>query len=93
MRSTLRTLKVTQILAAAAMILALIPHAWGGTQYKILHNFGSGSDGSLPSGPLLSGGTGNLYGVTANGGGLGAAAPAAAPFLSLRSRLTESGKS
>lgn len=53
------------------MILALIPHAWGGTQYKILHNFGSGSDGSLPSGPLLSGGTGNLYGVTANGGGSG----------------------
>lgn len=36
---------------------------------KVLHNFGSSTDGNVPSGPLLLDGRGNLYGATAGGPG------------------------
>jgi len=35
---------------------------------KIIHNFGSGSDGSSPTGPLMQGVDGKLYGTTQAGG-------------------------
>lgn len=35
---------------------------------KVLHNFGSTGDGSIPYGPLLLDPKGNLYGVTTDGG-------------------------
>jgi hypothetical protein len=53
----------------AAMFLP--PAAWAANKYKVLHNFGpygSGSDGSIPSGPLTLDGQGNLYGETYVGG-------------------------
>ena len=56
----------------------------GGTVFKmtgtppsvtvtVLHNFGQGADGASPSGPVLVGPNGNLYGETSSGGtsGLG----------------------
>ena len=44
---------------------------WGAPKYKVLHNFGSSKDGTLPYGPLLLDAKGDLYGVTATGGGSG----------------------
>src|ERR1700676_3665703 len=38
------------------------------TKEVVLWNFGSGADGTYPSGPVIQGGDGNLYGVTASGG-------------------------
>ena len=39
--------------------------AWGGAKYKVLHNFGSSMDGTVPSGPLLLDEQGQPpYGVT-----------------------------
>lgn len=35
---------------------------------KVLHNFGSGSDGSFPSADLIRDQSANLYGTTASGG-------------------------
>ena len=56
----------------------------GGTVFKltgtppsvtvtVLHNFGQGTDGASPSGPVVVGPNGNLYGETSSGGtsGLG----------------------
>jgi uncharacterized repeat protein (TIGR03803 family) len=37
----------------------------------VLHNFGNGTDGSGPLGDLVFDSSGNLYGVTRNGGSLG----------------------
>jgi len=50
-----------------AMPLGL-PPVWGAAKYQVLHNFGSGNDGSGPYGPLILSGEGNLYGVTGDGG-------------------------
>jgi len=67
MRAIFETPRLRQaIVLAACLLLASV--ASGGT-YKILHNFGAGSDGTYPNGPLLLSAAGNLYGVTANGGG------------------------
>jgi uncharacterized repeat protein (TIGR03803 family) len=45
------------------------PRAWATSKYKVLHSFGSVTDGDFPSGPLLLNGTGNLYGMTGGGPG------------------------
>jgi uncharacterized repeat protein (TIGR03803 family) len=55
--------------AFALAILATISSASAGTSEKILHQFGGGSDGSVPEAGLIMDGTGNLYGTTAGGGG------------------------
>lgn len=48
----------------------LSPAAWAGAKYKVLHNFGGGKDGQVPSGPLLlAGGHGSVYGITGGGPG------------------------
>jgi uncharacterized repeat protein (TIGR03803 family) len=39
-----------------------------GAKVKVLHNFGSTGDGSIPYGPLIIDSKGNLYGTTLNGG-------------------------
>jgi uncharacterized repeat protein (TIGR03803 family) len=51
-----------------AVTMFLAPSAVSATKYKVLHTFGAGQDGSVPSGPLLIDGKGRLYGNTANGG-------------------------
>jgi uncharacterized repeat protein (TIGR03803 family) len=68
MRFTSRSARLASILAVVATAVALVPVARGATKYKVLHNFGSGSDGTFPSGPLLLGKKGSLFGVTYDGG-------------------------
>ena len=52
-----------------ATLLALtIASAAQVRKLKVLHNFGSTGDGSIPYGPLLLDPKGNLYGVTIDGG-------------------------
>jgi uncharacterized repeat protein (TIGR03803 family) len=69
MRLVRRTLRRAQILVVALATLGLVPIAWGGAKYKVLHNFGSSMDGTVPTGPLLLDEQGNLYGVTGGGPG------------------------
>jgi uncharacterized repeat protein (TIGR03803 family) len=57
--------------AALVACLLLTNVAWAGGKYKVLHHFGAGKDGSVPSGPLTLDKKGNLYGVTGAGGGVG----------------------
>ncbi len=52
----------------AFLLLAPPSSAWAAVEYKVLHSFGSGSDGAGPFGPLAFDGKGNLYGVTGGGG-------------------------
>ncbi|HEV3510663.1 MAG TPA: choice-of-anchor tandem repeat GloVer-containing protein [Candidatus Sulfotelmatobacter sp.] len=42
----------------------------GSWEQAVLHNFGSGSDGTNPQGPLVFDSHGNLFGTTVTGGGL-----------------------
>lgn len=51
-----------------ALVFLLPWSSWGGVKYKVLHNFGTGSDGAIPYGPLTSDGRGGLYGNTISGG-------------------------
>ncbi len=69
MRLVRRTLRRAQILVVALATLGLVPIAWGGAKYKVLHNFGSSMDRTVPTGPLLLDEQGNLYGVTGGGPG------------------------
>ncbi len=55
---------------AAAIILATTSAKAGQKEY-VLHNFGSGNDGTNPSSVLIPDSTGNLYGTTAGGGAHG----------------------
>ena len=61
-------LRFLRLAALAALMLAFPSSGWSGTTYTILHSFGSGRDGYGPSGPLVLGRHGALYGVTATGG-------------------------
>jgi uncharacterized repeat protein (TIGR03803 family) len=52
----------------AAFVLVLFPTAGrSAARYRVLHSFGNGNDGQVPSGPLVLDDIGNLYGTT-NGG-------------------------
>jgi hypothetical protein len=51
-----------------AAVTLLASSALGASKYKVLHNFGSSNDGSVPFGPLHLDKMGNLYGVTGTGG-------------------------
>jgi len=60
--------KYAVLALAMALLLGLPFSAWGAVKYEVLHNFGSGKDGSGPSGPLVPDSSGGLYGVTGTGG-------------------------
>jgi hypothetical protein len=62
-----RATKVAMLIAC----FALSTGGWSQTKYKVLHDFGGGKDGSVPSGPLTLDAKGALYGGTGAGGGLG----------------------
>jgi uncharacterized repeat protein (TIGR03803 family) len=68
MRSISSALKPAQILAVVLLALGLVPVVRGASKYKLLHNFGSGKDGSGPYGPPVLDKRGKLYGVTGSGG-------------------------
>jgi uncharacterized repeat protein (TIGR03803 family) len=51
-----------------ALILTLVPGAWGAPKYKVLHSFGKGKDGAGTWGSLLLDKKENLYGTTGGGG-------------------------
>src|ERR1700719_566093 len=53
---------------AFAGALLLASSALGASKYRVLHNSGSGGDGSGPFGPPILDDKGNLYGVTGSGG-------------------------
>lgn len=54
--------------ALAVIGILLVPAAWGGPKYKVIHDFGGGKDGAVPDGALLLDGKKNLYGNTSSGG-------------------------
>ncbi|MGA7891616.1 MAG: choice-of-anchor tandem repeat GloVer-containing protein, partial [Candidatus Sulfotelmatobacter sp.] len=49
-------------------VFKLIPEAGGGWSEKVLHSFGSGSDGRYRPSSVILDAAGNLYGTTAGGG-------------------------
>src|SRR5690349_15204594 len=52
-KASSRSTPITRVVAAAlASIVLLAFPAFGASKYKVLHTFGSGKDGSFPSGPL-----------------------------------------
>jgi uncharacterized repeat protein (TIGR03803 family) len=67
MISKFRMTGATYIVPLLICIL-LVPAAWGGAKYKVLHDFGAGNDGTVPDGALLLDGNKNLYGNTSGGG-------------------------
>jgi uncharacterized repeat protein (TIGR03803 family) len=69
---------------AATTLLSASALAAG--NYKVLHIFGSGSDGSVPFGPLTLDAKGNLYGSTAAGGGIGCDGYGCGTVFALRHR-------
>jgi uncharacterized repeat protein (TIGR03803 family) len=68
MKLDFRDLKVLRVAATVFLMFVLPPIAWGGAKYKVLHNFGNGTDGAVPWGPLTPDAKGNLYGLTGGGG-------------------------
>jgi uncharacterized repeat protein (TIGR03803 family) len=50
------------------VVFELSPVAGGHWTLKVLHNFGNGTDGSIPQGSLIFDASGNLYGLTIQGG-------------------------
>jgi uncharacterized repeat protein (TIGR03803 family) len=66
-----KTIWVRQ-LAIVSLLLVLAPAGWAGSKYKVLHNFKGGEDGIEPHGNLVFDAAGNLYGTTAQGGGISA---------------------
>jgi uncharacterized repeat protein (TIGR03803 family) len=56
------------LLLTLALLLFLPLSASAGAKCKVLHNFGSGTDGTDPNGPLALDNKANLYGVTFGGG-------------------------
>ena len=67
MKRDFQMLKFLRLAAALLFVLGVASHGWGAAKCKVLHSFGSGTDGAMPWGPLVLRG-GNLYGVTLGGG-------------------------
>ncbi len=55
-------------------VFAMRPTAGGRWAYKVLHTFGTGTDGSNPGAGLIFDAAGNLYGTTWQGGASGSGA-------------------
>ena len=62
------TPRFVQVLVVAAFAVISLTATAQGNNFNVLHNFGGSGDGTLPSGPPVLDGTGNLYGVTFDGG-------------------------
>jgi uncharacterized repeat protein (TIGR03803 family) len=60
-----------QFSAVATLLLLTSAIAWAGPRYKVLHAFGSGSDGSGLWSSVVFGNNGELYGTTSGGGAHG----------------------
>ena len=52
-------------------LFKLSPVSTGGWTYKVVHNFGQGTDGYHPTGDLILDSAGNIYGTTQAGGAQG----------------------
>lgn len=52
----------------SGVVFKMTPNGSGGWTETVVHNFGTGNDGSLPPGGLVIDGTGNLFGTTSSGG-------------------------
>jgi uncharacterized repeat protein (TIGR03803 family) len=59
-------------LAVAVIVLISVPSSWGAPRYKVLHAFGTGTDGGGLWSSVVFGKNGNLYGTTSGGGLYGA---------------------
>ena len=57
--------------AGHGTIFELSPNGVGGWNETVVYSFAGGSDGSLPTGPVLFDGAGNLYAATIFGGAFG----------------------
>jgi hypothetical protein len=69
MRSAFLTTHLAQVLIVALTGGAVVAAPTRETShFKVLHNFGAGNDGAVPSGPLSLDGRGDLYGSTYDGG-------------------------
>ena len=53
----------------AGTAFEMSPNGSGGWTEKVIHNFGSGTDGTDPYAGLIMDGSGNLFGTTTGGGG------------------------
>ena len=67
MRSILPASRLVLALLAAAIIVGLVPLAWGAPRYKLLHIFTGGTDGIGGAGVTLDR-AGNLYATSLGGG-------------------------
>lgn len=70
MQSIRKTYLPTFLLIALWLVVASLP-AGAATKFKRLYSFKGGSDGSFPTGALISDSSGNLYGTTYAGGNTG----------------------
>jgi uncharacterized repeat protein (TIGR03803 family) len=57
--------------AGCGTVFELSPNGTGGWTETVLHSFGNGTDGAIPSAGLIFDAAGNLYGTTAYGGDYG----------------------
>jgi hypothetical protein len=69
MNSSSRIYVFIRLIALAAIIGSLVSSASAEWKEKVLYSFQGGTDGQLPSGGLIFDKSGNLYGVTSEGGG------------------------
>jgi uncharacterized repeat protein (TIGR03803 family) len=57
--------------SSGGTVFELTPAGGGNWTYQVVHNFGTGSDGSTPYAGLIADSSGNLYGTTLSGGTYG----------------------
>jgi uncharacterized repeat protein (TIGR03803 family) len=62
---------VTSCAGGCGALFKLSPASAGPWTYKVVHDFGQGSDGYHPTGDLILDSAGNLYGTTQGGGAEG----------------------
>jgi hypothetical protein len=70
MRASLQT-TIAAFMVALLPFSVLVPASSAAAKYKVLHSFGGGEDGRIPSGVPLLDRHGNVYGGTGGGGAYG----------------------
>jgi uncharacterized repeat protein (TIGR03803 family) len=60
------------VLVVVPLMLMAVPNSWAGPNYKVLHAFGTGTDGGGLWSPVVLDRHGNVYGTTSGGGLYGA---------------------